>query len=192
MTVNSLAPAYVVIDYHSPYGAHKMTLPTTEYAFGSPSGSFVQWSGGTILSDTMIDDLVTLLLPFFPSTVSFDTFQIFSKADADADSILEESGVIVGGVGSNSSPGWAKATEAVLTMKSTTNGVYRLSLLDCATGNSFDKLTFVSLPTEMVDLVAYFVGGDHGWSARDNGQPVTFLQLTRTLNKALRRKYNMT
>lgn len=168
-----------------------MTLPTTEYFSGSPTGSFTQWSGGTLLSTDMVDDLCTLLLPFFPSAVSFDTFSVYTKADADADSILSEVGIITGAVGSNSSPGWSKATEGVLTMKSTTNGTWRLSMLDCASGNSFEKLTFVALPAEMVALVSYLTGGNHGWAARDGGQPVTFLQFTRSLNKALRRKYNL-
>lgn len=189
MAPNSLSPSYVVIDYHSLYGAHKMTLPTTQYNPGTP-GTFDVHGGGTINASDMVNDFVDLIAPFFPDVVEFDFYQVFLKATATADSVLAFSEEL-SQIGTNATPGWTKATEAVWSFKSVTNGLYKVALLDMGNNNSWDKVTFADLTGASLAFVNYLTGAGHGWAARDNGQPTTFLQIAYGLNKALRRKYNM-
>lgn len=189
MAPNSLSPSFVVINYHSAFGAHKMTLPTQQYNPGTP-GTFDQWAGGTINAADMVNDMVDLIKAFFPADVEFDFFEIFLKATPTADSILSLSQTLAQ-VGTNATPGWTKATEAVLTMKSTNNGIFKMALLDVGTADSFDKVTFADLSGASLAWVSYLQGTAHGWAARDDGKPATFLQISNGLNKALRRKYNM-
>ena len=66
----SPAPAYVRINYHSAYGQHTMQVPTLAWS----SNQFTTWASGSVTDSTMIDDLVALLLPFYPSTVTFDNW----------------------------------------------------------------------------------------------------------------------
>lgn len=167
-----------------------MTLPTKEYNAGVPDGTFDTWGGSTISADAMINDFVDLIEQFFPAGVHFDFYEVFTKATATADSILEQTGVLTQ-VGTNGTPGWSKATEAVWTLKSTTNGLYKISMLDIGTGNSFEKIVFSTLTGGALAFIDYLVDGTHGWAARDDGKPNTFLQISYGLNKALRRKYNL-
>lgn len=190
MAPNSLSPAFVVLNYHSDYGAHKQTLPTKTYNPGSP-GTFDTWSGSTIDASDMVNDFVDLIAPFFPATVNFDYFEIFTKATPTSDSVLRHSEVL-SQVGTNATPGWSKATEAVWTFKTTLNGLYKITMLDVGNNNSWDKATFSDLAGDSLAFVQYLVNDTtHGWSGRDDGDPATFLQISYGLNKALRRKYNM-
>lgn len=167
-----------------------MTIPTKEYHPGTPSGSFDQWSGGVIDADDMVNDIVDLLKPFFPASTSFDFYEIFTKATATADSILNSSATL-SQVGTSVLAGWSKAAEAIWSFKSSTNGIFKISLLDFDSGDGWDKITFSGLAGDSLAFVNYMYDGNHGWAARDDGQPNSFLQLSFGLNKALRRKYNM-
>jgi hypothetical protein len=187
---NSLAPSYLVINYHSAFGAHKMTLPTLQFHPGVPNGSFDVRGGGTMDAADMVDDFLTLAVPFWPDDVEFDYYQVFLKADAAADSVLAASKTLTQ-VGTNATPGWTKATEAIWSFKSDLNGLWKLSMLDMGNNDGWDKVTFADLSGASLAFNNYIVDGTHGWAARDNGQPVTFLQISYGLNKALRRKYNM-
>jgi hypothetical protein len=189
VTPNSLSPAFVVINYHSAYGAHKMTLPTLQYNPGSP-GTFDVRGGGTMDASEMVNDFVDLIKPFFPADVEFDFWEGFLKATPTADNVLKISESLTQ-VGTNAAPGWTKATEAVWSFKSDLNGLYKLSMLDMGNADSWDKVTFSDLAGDALTFVNYLIDDAHGWAARDDGQPVTFLQISYGLNKALRRKYNM-
>jgi len=166
-----------------------MTLPTLQYHPGSP-GTFDTRGGGTMDASVMVNDFVDLIAPFFPSGVHWDFFQVFLKADATADSVLSLSETL-SQVGSNATPGWSKATEAVWSYKTDENSLYKISMLDLGNNNSFDKVDFATLAGDALAFNNYLVDGVHGWAARGPGQPTSFLQIAYGLNKALRRKYNM-
>lgn len=190
MTPNSLSPAYAVINYHSEFGSHKMTIPTTNYNPGAPVGTFDIPGGGIINASDMINDLVDAIVAFFPDTVAFDFFEIFTKATATADSVLRLSQTMAQ-VGASATPGWTKAAEAVWSFKTLGNGLFKLVFLDFDSGDQWDKITFSGLTGPALTLVNYLNGGGHGWTGRDDTSPGTFLQIAYGLNKALRRKYNM-
>jgi len=190
MAPNSLSPAYIVINYHSPFGAHKMTLPTREYAIGTPTGTFLSWAGPTVDALDMVNDFVDLIAPFFPATVSFDFYEVFTKADATADSVFAEA-TTLSQVGTSASGGWAKASEAVFSLKTLANGEYKVALLDFDSGDGWDKITFAGLAGASLAFVNYLLGGTHAFSGRDDNRPGTFRQISYGLNAALRRKYGM-
>lgn len=190
MAPNSLSPAYIVINYTSAYGAHKMTLPCVEYIPGSPVGSFTKWEGGLITATDMVDDFLTLAKPFFPATTTFDFYEVFTKETATADSVFRLAETL-GIAGTSALGGWSKAAEATWSFKSSTNGEFKITMLDFDSGDGWDKVTFAELAGASLAFANYLTGSTHGFAARDDGQPYSFRQISYGLNKALRRKYNM-
>src|SRR5437868_4488105 len=84
---NSLFPAFVVIDYHSAFGSHKMTIPTKAYTgpgVGFPAGHFLAWDSTDVDADDMINALVELIAPFFKVDTTFDSYTIYTMASAEA------------------------------------------------------------------------------------------------------------
>lgn len=167
-----------------------MTLPTRDYVPGTPSGSYFTWDGPSITAVDMVGDLVDLIKPFFPSTVGFDFYEVFTKATATSDSVFREAGTL-SQVGTSALGGWSKAAEAVFSLKTTGNGEFKIVLLDFDSGDGWDKITFSDLSGASATFVTYLTGGAHAWSGRDDNPPFSFRQISYGLNKALRRKYDM-
>lgn len=187
---NSLSPAFVKIEYFSGFGPHSMIIPTLEYNVDDQL--FDVWSGSPIAASDMIENLVTLMLPFFPNTVTFNNYSIFTQATATSDPVPVKSGALTAMVGSNVTPGWTKAVEQIITVRSTVGGICKLVFLDMASGNNYGKVVSLSGEVALNDLFEEWSGLSNGWSARDNGRPATFLQMTKTLNQKLREAYRET
>lgn len=190
MTVNSLSPAFVQIQYHSAYAPHVMTLPTTNWTADADYGLFETWAGGTKAADDMIEELILLMVPFFPSTVEFDYWTIFTKADGTAPNIPRV-GKASGEPGTAVAPGATKATQATWSFKTEGTGLSKIVMLDVNTNNSFEKVTPGELAGAALALADKWTADTEGWSGRDNTQPSFFLQIAYTINEKLRREYHM-
>lgn len=190
---NSLSPAFVRLFYHSEFASHTMTLPTTAWndviSVGG-HGQFDAWSGGGRDADDMIKDLVDKLKAFFDASVIFDNYIIYTKADAEAPE-LPVTGNSLAVVGTNPAPGWFKAVQATWSFRTTAFGDSKLTLLDAASGDDFDKITNITGITAAEALRDEWQFDGNGWSGRDNNRPTTFVQIAYTLNEKLRREYNM-
>lgn len=181
----SPSPAFVRINYHSPFGFHTMQIPTLAW----DSGNFATWAAGVVDDSTMIEDLVTLMLPFFPEGVIFDNWLIFSQPTPEDDPVPVAAGLFVLFEGTAALPGWTKAVQETITIRSTNFGVSKLVFLDAASGNSFEPIT---VPDGSMTALLNEIGDtSKGWSAQDNGRPATFIKLSKTLNEKLRRAYRM-
>lgn len=181
----SPAPAFVRINYHSPYGPHTMQVPTLAWS----AGLFSTWASGTIDDDIMIGALVTTLLPFYPDDVTFDNWIVFSQPTPDDDPLPVDSGTFTGQDGTAVSPGWSKAVQLTMSVRSTNFGISKFVFLDAASGNNFDPIR--TADSAMIALMTVITDTTNGWSAQDNGRPDTFIGLTKTLNEKLRRAYRM-
>lgn len=187
---NSLSPSFVEIDYHSAFGFHKMTIPTLQY--DNVNDEFATWSAGVVDSTEMIEDFVDTLLPFFPSTVTFDNYTIFNKATPAAVPTPERSAILTGKVGGVATPGWNKAVQFTVTIRTEGFGILKIVLLDIDSGNSFERQGSVSTPSDFTSMMTQLTANNHGWSGQDDTQPNVFLQCSRTLNEKLRKSYRMT
>jgi len=187
---NSLSPAFVQIQYHSLYGPHVMTLPTRPWTPDLDYGTYECWDSTTKAADDMIEELILLMVPFFPTSTEFDSFTVYTKATPTGPAIPRVSKAN-GEAGTAGTPGWSKATEAIWTFKTADGGLAKLDFLDFASQNSFDKVTFAGLSGGPLALVDAFTGDSNAWSGRDDSQPMTFLQISYGLNKALRKRYFM-
>lgn len=193
MTPHSLFPAHVKILYHSEYGQHVMTLPTLEW-LSSPdtggSGSFRDWLGGDTDAHTMIEDLVTLFLPFFKPATVFDMYTVYTMADEDAIPMPVASQALALD-GTSVQTAWHKAVQTTFTFRTDNFGIAKLVFLDAPSGGLFDRILGFDGSAEALAILAELSDDTKGWSGRDNGKPNALTQIAYTLNEKLRRQYSM-
>lgn len=188
---NGLQPSYVVINYHTAYGVHKMTIPTRQWSPSpAPTGQFLTWNDGAVDADTMITDLVTELADFWPETTTFDDYVIYNFPDPDGDSNPVASGTLAID-GTNVVAGWSKAVQQTISLRTTAFGLAKLVLLDVSTGNQFDLVTAGAFTAAYDDVLDQLSDEDHAWAGRDNKRVVQMVQAATTLNERLRREYRM-
>jgi len=184
---NSLNPAAFKLNYHSNAGPHTAEVPTLNWNVGN---TFDTWNSGTVDDETMITDYVTALLPFFGSDVEFTDAIIYLIPSPGADPQPVQSYGFTGLVGSASSPGWTTAVQATYSVRTHLFGLYKIVMLDMASGNSFAPSSV--LGGAALDLFNIISDKDRGFSGRDNGRPNVFIKFTKTLNEKLRRAYRLT
>lgn len=187
---NSLYPSFVQIAYHSVYAPHIATIPTLQWTPDSGYGLFETHAGSTIAADDMVEQLIDVLLPFYPSTVGFDSFTIFTM-DTPTSPAIPRAFKTSAEVGSNGTPGNTKAVQGTWTFKTELGGISKIVLLDVGNNNSFEKVTQATVGVAGQAFIDEFTSDANGWAGRDGGQPVFFLQLAYTLNEKLRRNYYM-
>lgn len=193
MALNSLYPAFVKIDYHSPYGAHSMTIPTlpwTNIPIAGGHGAFDIWSVGTRDADDMIKDYVNLLKVFFKPDHFFDQYTIYTMATPTS-APTPVTGNTLSIEGTEASSHWSKAVQTTFSIRTADFGQMKIVLLDAPVPNSFDKIASFDASPEALALVAELADPDNGWSGRDGSKPATLTQIAYTLNEKLRREYNM-
>lgn len=196
MTVNSLSPAFVKINYTSPFGNHVQTIPSVPLITGVvavPTNVEFQLRGLEIpveVSDAVID-FVTLQAAMFPPTVNFVDCTVYSQP-TPTDVPTPVASFALGIAGSNSADNFGlKATQGTMTMRADDFTLFKLVWLDYVV-ETWEKISSPAAYTGLSDIVDY-VKADASWLAsRGGGKPQTFLQLTSTLNEKLRREYNMT
>jgi hypothetical protein len=190
---NSPAPSTVRINYHSEFGVHSQNICALEWSppsGGFTYGSFLSWSLVARDADDMIKDLVNVLVTLVPTSVTFDNYTIFTYADETADPVPVASNVLDID-GTNLVPGWYKAVQTTISMRTTNFGLFKLVLLDSASSSSFDPIFGLSPSPALEDIVDQVKDQGNAWSGRDNGRPDVLISQTKTLNEALRKAYRM-
>lgn len=189
--VNRLFPSYFVVNYNSPYGVHRQTVPTSRWTNGGGAfGQFLAWDASQADAETMCDAFVTAEAEFFPTTVHFTSWEIFDLAtDTTPPLLVRAKNITIDGtVGT---PGWYKGAQAVWSFKSDLGGDIFYDMLDVATLNSFDKITSATASADQITFIDLVTADTNGFAGRDNGQPNFFLQIAFGLNSKLRREYRM-
>lgn len=191
----SLYPAFIRLQYASPYGVHTMTIPMRSWNVDplnvAPNGLFTDWDGIPRDAFTMIDDFTDLLLPFFLATTTFENFQIFTMTSPTAQAVPVSGGVL-NKVGTNVSTSWFKAVEQIYTFRTTVASLAKLVFLDVPTNNNFDRNVTVAPASPLEALLTFYRSTDNAFSARVDGRPDVFLQATANINEKLRKEYRMT
>jgi len=190
----SLSPAFVLLNYHSEFAPHKQIVPTLNWfdeTSSGGSGTFDSWTAGHIDADDMIKDLVNAMKDAYPTTITYDNYVIFTQADATANPVPVAAGTLAID-GTVVTPGWYKAVQGTFSWRTSAFGLSKLVLLDLASGDDFDKNNTVPGSGPLFNMNAEVTADAKGWSGQDNGQPMTFISVTKTLNEKLRRAYRMT
>lgn len=194
MAENSLSPAFVRINYTSPYGSHTMTLPSVPYILpdiGHVNGQFDLRGGElSVDADDAVRDFVDVIKIMWTAGTTFQDYVIFTQEDEEA-APLPRFSMPLGIVGTHGGTSWSKAIQNTFTWRTEAFGVFKLVMLDSISSNQFDKQVGVPDATAR-KAISDYVTDDSSWlSGRDGAQPGTFLQQATTLNEALRKKYGM-
>lgn len=195
MAENSLSPAFVKIEYTSVYGAHVMTVPSVPVEAGvyAPTGYAFDLRGAAVsveVSDAVID-FVNVIKAFFPATVTFTAATVYAQATPEA-SPTPVASFTLGIAGTSGAAGWSQAAQATLTFRADDFTLFKLVFLDFSSGNTWSRNTVVGVGSPL-EAVRNYVTAEATWVAsRGGGRPVVFLQESRTLNEALRKRYGLT
>jgi len=191
---NALDPAFVQLNYHSQYGVHTATIPTLQWnsvASAGNAGQFETWGASDIDAKEMVEDLIDLMEPFYPTDVEYDGFTIFTMASAVAPALPVAGGILTN-VGTQAVPGFTQAVQTTIGWRTATFGLFKIVMLDSASGDDFSIIRNPSVDVSLLALHNYMIGNTHGWSGRDNARPTQFIKCTQTLNEKLRRSYRQT
>lgn len=195
MAQNSLSPAFVRINYASPWGSHVMTVPSVPLITGAyaPTGYAFQLRGAAlpVAVDDAVTDFVNVLKPLFYNGVNFSDAVVYSQPTPSdipqpvASFPLDITGTATFGL-------IRKAVQMTFTWRADDFTLFKLVLLD-GEMNTSDKATYPGYYGAAGTALDDYVTSDTTWLAsRGGGRPTTFLQVSVTLNEKLRRSYNLT
>lgn len=192
MAPNSLSPASLVIDYHSSFGAHKMTIPTLVWnpvPLSGALGSYEAWNSSTVDGELMVNELVNGLRPFFPSTVSFDQATTYLQASPTSPNIPQAS-VALTQVGTNGSTNPSAAFSATFMFKTLGNHDAKLVCLDVPFGSNWlADVNPIGFSADVLTLEGYFTSLNRAWSGRDDTRPSLLRRITYDVNDKLQKLY---
>ncbi len=193
MTPGSLAPGFVRVDYHSARSPHVMIIGVNEVIDTTVDFADFEvkaWDNSHRNLHDMVVELLTETLPRFPASVHFDGYTYFKKPLPEDNPIFLGSAALTL-TGSATTPGWDEATQETILMRDTNGALFKLVLLDFASGNDFNK--YKTAATIGVDAIVTKLSlVTNGWRSRKEGRPSTFIARTATINDKLRKAYRMT
>ena len=192
MAPNSLSPASVVIDYHSAYGVHKMTIPTRDWnpvPLTGALGSYQAWDATTRDGETMVNELVDALAPFVPASTHFDKATTYQQATPTSPNIPRGS-VALTQVGTSALTNPSAAVSITFIFKTLANGIAKLMVLDAPFGSTWLSPILPSgFGADILALEAAFRDSGNAWSGRDDTQPDYCTKVTFDVNDKLQRMY---
>jgi hypothetical protein len=191
MAPNTLSPASVVIDYHSAYAPHKMTIPTKEWfptSISGTLGSYEDWNGNPRDAEEMVTDLIDFLKVFMKTNAAFDAITIYTQADADASNIPRRSKAIA--VAGTAATGNEAAVTRTWNFKTVENGTAKITLLDSPIPATwFNRILAADFNGDEFAVVNEIELSANAWSGRDDARAEVCHAITFDLNDKLQKMY---
>jgi len=192
MAPNSLSPASVVIDYHSAYAPHKMTIPTKEWFPTSVTGvlgSYQAWDLTTIDAEVMITALIDVIKPFLKANAAIDHATVYTQATPTSPNI-PRAGKAFSVAGTSAVGNNEAAVSATWNFKTTGNGNAKIVILDTPFRSTWlAKVSPVDFTAAEIALATEFGIDSNAWSGRDDLRPVEVRNITWDVNDKLQREY---
>jgi hypothetical protein len=195
MAVNNAPyPSFMKLFYHSEFAPHVMTMPHRTWSppgGGSDFGFFTPWVGANIDAEVEIDGLVNLLKAVYDADVSFDRWEIWTKASpTDIPVLVANKPISV--TGTAVATGWNEAVQVTVSIRcSADNSLFRIVLLDVFTDNFFGKEYDISGSAALQAVFNYVTNDTNAFQSRAGSQPNILRSATTTLNERLRREYHL-
>lgn len=189
---NSLFPSFVRLFYHTAFGQHVQTIPTNAWSavFGTNgAGGYLNHLDNEIDAVDMIQAIVDELVDFQPATGIYDSAIIYNYPSEEGDPVPVAS-VLLGDAGTSVSAD-VPASQATMTLRTTNFGIFKLVWFDAPPNPDFLPQRVLPGSGQPLDLFNVVSDVDWAWSGRDNGRPNQFIQVSYTLNEALRRQYRL-
>jgi len=189
---NSLYPAFIVINEHSEFGAHKRTIPTRAWTgVTGTSGNYVPWGGGTVSDLVMVGALVDKLKAVAVTTYHFDDFTVYTM-DSPTATPQPRFAAAIGGAGVLTAADAVPASQGTMSFRTSAFGKFKILLLDAIPSDDFLPQAPGDFTSAQTDIATELQGDTAAWAGRDGSQITTLLRLTWTLNEKLRKAYRLT
>jgi hypothetical protein len=183
---------HVLIHYSDDLSPHTQTLTTrapVTPAVGSPP-DYLGWDGvSTVNVVDMVEDLVTEQLTNVLPATTFVSYDVYDAPDPLLPARWLYTGFLTSMVGTLVNTGNKKAVSYTMSFRCSDGGLFKLINLNTPVGNFFGNV--VGLSARDAGMAGMIVNPGNAWSGQRGGQPLSFTNITVSLNKRLRRKYNM-
>lgn len=189
---NSLFPSFVRLFYHTAFGLHTQTVPTLRWVdtYGTNGkGGYLNWLDVEIDAVDMIEALVDELKDFQPATGIYDSAIIYDMFDevSTPNPVAQIDLAVTGTAVTADVP----ASQATLTIRTEAFGLFKLEWFDATPSADFLPLRALPGSGQPLDLFNVITDTDWAWAGRDGSRPATFIQVSYTLNEALRKAYRL-
>jgi len=190
MPIHAISPAFVVINYHSPWGQHTRTIPTLGWNPDAPGdpGTFETHDATGIEADVMVETLIDAISGNNDADIVHDAYTIFTVPTDDNPPIPQFTRRYAS-PGTETLTGQSQAVQCTFTFRTTFGNSFRFVQLDRAGNNQWGN--FYTLQTTEIPIVTEISSVANGWAGRDGGRPYAWLNTSVSLNKRLRAKYDM-
>lgn len=190
----SLYPAFIQLQYHSLRARHIALLPTrtwNELGGTRGAGGYVAWDGSNRDALDMIEDYTDDMALLMPDSSVIDGWIIFAYPDVDADPLPRAAGTLAV-AGADTTPGWTPAVQFTYTYFDRSFFPVKNVILDAASNGDFSRTPASGMTSTEIQLPGGFSSDTNAWSSRAGEQPFVIRNLTRTLNRKLRKQYGLT
>jgi hypothetical protein len=193
MTDNSRSPAFVILDYHTPYAPHKQQFCINNWfpvSSGHDMGTVTAHDASTADLKAMIDDLLGTMSVFaLPDTV-WDLATVFTQA-APTGPAFPQASYVPTQVGTSVGAAPRKATEITVVMHTVAFGICKMVLLDVPVNTNFEQKLPGDFSSADNAFIAEFGDPVKGWVGQDGSKPNAGIRITYNLNQKLRKEYRM-
>lgn len=193
MTLHSRSPAFVVLDYHTPYAPHKQQFCIRDWfpvSSGHDMGTVTAADASVVDLKNMIDQLLGTMSVFvLPDTV-WDLATIYTQAAATGPA-FPQANYVPTQLGTSVGAAPRKATEITVVMRTTAFNIVKAVLLDCPVSVNFEQKLPGAFSAADQAFVDEFGAVNNGWVGQDGNKPNTAVRITYNLNQKLRKEYRM-
>lgn len=193
MTLHSRSPAFVILDYHSPYAPHKQQFCIRDWfpvSSGHDMGTSTNADGSVGDLKTAIDDLLGVMSVFaLPDTI-WDLATVYTQA-APTGPAFPQANYVPTQVGVSSGTAPRKATEITYVMRTTTFNIVKMVLLDVPVSTNFEQKLPGAFSSADNAFLTEFGATNRPWVGQDGEKPNTAVRITYNLNQKLRKEYRM-
>jgi hypothetical protein len=193
MPVHLLNPSYVLLNYHSVFAQHRMTLPTRAWDAGAGTngfGGYEAWDLSDRDALDMITDFANKLCALLHSTVIFDTWVIYHETFPAGPLVPVASEPFVAVAGTEATPGWYEAVQGVFTFYDIAFNTAKISLLEYASLDNFARRSYATASADEVAVADEFMDVNNAWASRGGYRPNNLRSLSLGINDALKKQYS--
>lgn len=188
MTVNSLAPGFVIVFYSSNGHNHKHTIPIrAPIDTGGGIYTVMQTNLAAVALTTAMATWATAIKPSFPATTTLQYWELWLKATPSADPIFAQTADL-SVVGTNGTAVVAYS-QMIASYRTKEGGTGKVQLQEMST--AVNQLFKPPYSGSMLTLVTYLLGTTNIYAGRDGGFPVSVPKVSTKTNDKLRDKFLM-
>lgn len=186
MTVHSLAPGFIIVYYTSNGHPHKHIIPVRD---PQPAGGGL-WEVRRLDASfesvvTAMNTWATAIKPLFAAASNLAYWELWTKADEDADPIFRQTGAL--NVAGTSVLPLRPLDQIVFSYRTSEGGTGKLQFMEFA-HNAGAKTTPVYSGV-LLSVSNYLVGSTSIYVGRDGGYPIQVPAIFTKPNDFLRKKY---